>query len=295
MFTNLFVLSYGEVMSKHYINESNYLPTHHHTRTYYKSHSHKRRNALGTEACTNEGEVCSLNRAEVCRNGTCVSACTVMGMKECSCDTEEDNYCFLCCGNSKNQCLPAHEYSILKSNGERWERESCTNCRVNRGELEGLPCDDRDPQRLCLQGKCSKSVCYDKTQGAICDRKKEKICVDDICDNPCSKIEKSLMVCDCPLIDPDTGFASEDRCQLCCYDFNTKPSNRRCQNAYRKYGITDSKSRPIWRVGLPCAGGKTCNRYGLCSNTNNVYKNYKPKLVFNVLIVVSAFISVQMI
>jgi hypothetical protein len=28
------------------------------------------------------------------------------------------------------------------------------------------------------------------------------------------------MVCDCPTIDPDTGFASEDRCQLCCYDFN---------------------------------------------------------------------------
>lgn len=48
----------------------------------------------------------------------------------------------------------------------------------------------------------------------------EKICVDDICENPCSRISPHLMVCDCPLIDPDTGFASDDRCQLCCYDFN---------------------------------------------------------------------------
>lgn len=47
----------------------------------------------------------------------------------------------------------------------------------------------------------------------------EKVCVDDICENPCAKISSHLMVCDCPAIDPDTGFASEDRCQLCCYDF----------------------------------------------------------------------------
>lgn len=49
----------------------------------------------------------------------------------------------------------------------------------------------------------------------------EKICVDDVCENPCSRIAPHLMVCDCAQIDPDTGFASEDRCQLCCYDFNT--------------------------------------------------------------------------
>lgn len=48
----------------------------------------------------------------------------------------------------------------------------------------------------------------------------EKICVDDVCENPCARIQPHLMVCDCPAIDPDTGFASEDRCQLCCYDFN---------------------------------------------------------------------------
>lgn len=48
----------------------------------------------------------------------------------------------------------------------------------------------------------------------------EKVCVDDVCENPCSRIAPHLMVCDCPAIDPDTGFASDDRCQLCCYDFN---------------------------------------------------------------------------
>lgn len=48
----------------------------------------------------------------------------------------------------------------------------------------------------------------------------EKVCVDDICENPCTRIASHLMVCDCPSIDPDTGFASDDRCQLCCYDFN---------------------------------------------------------------------------
>lgn len=86
--------------------------------------------------------------------------------------------------------------------------------------MEGLACDDRDPQRLCLQGKCSKSVCHNKPQGAFCDRKLEKICIEDRCENPCAEISPHLLVCDCAMIDPDTGFASEDRCQLCCYDFN---------------------------------------------------------------------------
>jgi hypothetical protein len=88
------------------------------------------------------------------------------------------------------------------------------------------------------------------------------------------------MVCDCPAIDPDTGFASEDRCQLCCFDYHQvyskiivnysknfqKPSTRRCRNAHRNYGIKSSQDRPIWRIGLECAGGKRCNRYGICSN-----------------------------
>uniref|UniRef100_A0A914S0R8 Uncharacterized protein n=1 Tax=Parascaris equorum TaxID=6256 RepID=A0A914S0R8_PAREQ len=120
------------------------------------------------------------------------------------------------------------------NNGERWEREACTRCRQNGAELEGLACDDTDPARLCIQGKCSNSICHDKPQGSYCDRKMEKICVEDICENPCSRFGSHLMVCDCPAIDPDTGFASDDRCQLCCYDFNIKPASRRCQNAYRR-------------------------------------------------------------
>lgn len=102
---------------------------------------------------------------------SCVSVCSLNGMKECICDTEEDNYCYLCCGSEDARCRPAHEQGILRSNGERWERESCARCRMNGAEMEGLACDDRDAQRLCLQGKCSKSVCHDKQQGAFCDRK----------------------------------------------------------------------------------------------------------------------------
>lgn len=113
----------------------------------------------------------------------------------------------------------------------------------------------------------------------------EKICVDNECRNPCSSYGEHLMVCECPMIDPDTGFASDDRCQLCCFDFNVvsvgivarveqkrlqNPSLRRCQNAYRRYGIVNSQNRPIWRVGLECAGGKTCNRYGACAASSVV-------------------------
>lgn len=35
-------------------------------------------------------------------------------MQECQCDVEEDNYCYLCCGNSHHQCLSAHHHSILR-------------------------------------------------------------------------------------------------------------------------------------------------------------------------------------
>ncbi|KIH63598.1 hypothetical protein ANCDUO_06098 [Ancylostoma duodenale] len=99
----------------------------------------------------------------------------------------------------------------------------------------------------------------------------EKICVDNTCENPCARFAPHLMVCDCPAIDQDTGFASEDRCQLCCYDFNLKPANRRCQNAYRKYKVMDLFQKPIWRVGLECAGGKTCNKYGVCASCTLKY------------------------
>lgn len=47
-------------------------------------------------------------------NCSCVSACTTRGMKQCECDVEEDNYCYLCCGNSHSRCLPAHQYDILR-------------------------------------------------------------------------------------------------------------------------------------------------------------------------------------
>ncbi|KJH48747.1 hypothetical protein DICVIV_05141 [Dictyocaulus viviparus] len=192
----------------------------------------------------------------------CISACSLRGMKECHCDAEEDNYCYLCCGNVDHQCLPAHHHNILRPNGERWEREACSRCRVHGVEMEGLPCDDTDSARLCITGRCSNSVCHTRQPGSFCDRKMEKICVDNMCENPCARFAPHLMVCDCPAIDQDTGFASEDRCQLCCYDFNLKPANRRCQNAYRKYKVTDLFQKPIWRVGLECAGGKTCNKYG---------------------------------
>lgn len=127
----------------------------------------------------------------------CVSACSLRGMQECECDAEEDNYCYLCCGNSEHQCMAAHHHNILRlvlggkskgsveapfprfsrvslyyvtlytsihprgcntasydihsrPNGERWEREACSRCRMHGAELEGLPCDDTDSARLCI-------------------------------------------------------------------------------------------------------------------------------------------------
>ena len=48
--------------------------------------------------------------------------------------------------------------------------------------------------------------------------------------------------------------------------FLQKPSSRRCQNAYRKWHIESTQHRPIFRVGLDCAHGKHCNRFGVCTN-----------------------------
>ena len=73
--------------------------------------------------------------------------------------------------------------------------------------MEGLACEDQDAQRLCLGGKCSKSVCHDKQQGNYCDRKwaeervhvptesfrMEKVCVDDVCENPCARVAPHLV------------------------------------------------------------------------------------------------------
>ncbi|KAK6759924.1 hypothetical protein RB195_021469 [Necator americanus] len=127
-----------------------------------------------SETCTKEGTICSENNASVCKNGTCISACSLRGMRECQCDAEEDNYCYLCCGNADHQCLPAHHHNILRPNGERWEREACSRCRMHGAELEGLPCDDTDSARLCITGRCSNSVCHTRQPGSFCDRKTTK-------------------------------------------------------------------------------------------------------------------------
>lgn len=233
---------------------------------------------LFTSSCS-DNQICDISRALICRNSTCVSACSTHGMLECKCDSEDDNNCYLCCGNSYSKCLPAHEYNILKANGERWESDACARCRRRGDELEGLPCDDNDPTRLCMQGKCSNSICRTKQEGNFCDRNEKKICVDDVCENPCARFAPHLRVCECPEIDPDTLFASDDRCELCCQDHNVRPASRQCQNAFRKYRIASKDNNPILRVGLSCAGGKKCNRYGICACAS-----IKPSLLLTICI-----------
>lgn len=78
-------------------------------------------------------------------------------------------------------------------------------------------CLSRQATRCFLRSEVS---CFSVSQLSGFFFRLEKICVEDVCENPCARIAPHLMVCDCPTIDPDTGFASEDRCQLCCYDFN---------------------------------------------------------------------------
>ena len=63
------------------------------------------------------------------------------------------------------------QFQPFRDNGERWERDACSRCRIYGDEMEGLPCDDTDQHRLCLQGKCSRSVCANKQQGQYCDKK----------------------------------------------------------------------------------------------------------------------------
>ncbi|EPB79672.1 hypothetical protein ANCCEY_01216 [Ancylostoma ceylanicum] len=69
-------------------------------------------------------------------------------------------------------CEPSHDDgSHVRPNGERWEREACSRCRMHGAELEGLPCDDTDSARLCITGRCSNSVCHTRQPGSFCDRK----------------------------------------------------------------------------------------------------------------------------
>ncbi|XGW34650.1 hypothetical protein V3C99_018551, partial [Haemonchus contortus] len=69
---------------------------------------------LSSGECLKDGSICSESDARVCQNGTCISACSLQKMNECQCDAEEDNYCYLCCGNANHQCLPAHHHNILR-------------------------------------------------------------------------------------------------------------------------------------------------------------------------------------
>ena len=143
------------------------------------------------------------------------------------------------------------------------------------------------------------------------------MCVDDVCENPCARISPRLMVCDCPSIDPDTGFASgisASSRRIRIYSFRRqmrvvllwflrgddknaiflsqtfsniqKPSSRRCRSAFRTYDLKSTQGRPIWRVGLDCAGGKRCNRYGICSNDAQPggTSNRVPALFFAIII-----------
>ena len=101
---------------------------------------------------------------------------------------------------------------------------------------------------MCKDSKCTDRICYDKPEGAYCDMRfvfqipnseslllnpksrEENVCNAHKCHNPCSTPDAPhMMVCECPETDPRTGMQSDDRCQLCCFDFKAK----RCSNAFR--------------------------------------------------------------
>ncbi len=56
-----------------------------------------------------DGKVCNFPAGDVCRNGSCVSACSERHLHRCRCAHEDDNYCYLCCGNAHTECQPAHK------------------------------------------------------------------------------------------------------------------------------------------------------------------------------------------
>lgn len=195
--------------------------------------------------------ICDPTAGGICRNQTCVSACSTRFYKPCKCPEEEDKFCYLCCGSTTHSCKPAQDYHIYKPNGEIWERDSCSRCR---SWPNGLSCDDRDSKRVCSNGKCVANICHGRPEGSYCDLRKDKICTDGECRDMCKEIASTLMTCEC-------DEQSDDRCQLCCYD----PSTKRCENAYQKYSIKNKDKRPVFRDGLICRRGLTCNKYGLCS------------------------------
>lgn len=200
--------------------------------------------------------LCDPTQGGVCKNQTCISACaTSTGysprLQPCVCASEDDSFCYLCCGSSNQECAPAHEYKIFKPNGEHWERQVCGRCRHYPN---GVSCDERNPKRVCSHGKCVSSVCHGKPEGSLCTLDLSRLCVDDECRDPCKEHDPMLRMCDC-----DTH--PEDRCELCCHHGKTK----KCENAYQKYKIKTKDGRMILRVGLSCRRGLTCNKYGVCA------------------------------
>ena len=207
-----------------------------------------------------DGKVCSLAAGDVCRNGSCVSACAERGLQRCRCADEDDDYCYLCCGSSSTECQPAHRLSVLRPNGEYWERDACRRCRSP--VMNGLHCDDTQPDRLCHGQRCSDRVCLGRAAGEYCDKSEEHVCMDGRCQNPCAQGPRKMLVCECPETDQRTGMASDDRCQLCCFDFTAK----RCQSAFFHFGIKNKDGRPLPRTGLSCRSGtKQCSPYGICA------------------------------
>jgi hypothetical protein len=83
-------------------------------------------------------------------------------------------------------------------------------------------------------------------------------------------------------------------CQLYLKTLLQKPSSRRCQSAYRKFHIASAQNRPVWRVGLECAGRKNCNRYDVCSNDAKASSDEKiALLLFLIAVMLTALIIVN--
>ncbi|KRZ07707.1 Uncharacterized protein T11_420 [Trichinella zimbabwensis] len=222
--------------------------------------------------CTNreEDSICDPTRAGLCRNHTCQSACARLNMRQCNCPSEDDNYCYLCCGNSASPCLPAHHYKIYKPNGEHWEREACRRCH----DLpDGVPCDDKSDRRICLNKRCTANACLNHAEGAYCDSRRRRVCVDGDCRDPCREHSPLLATCECDTL--------RGRCELCCYDYKSK----QCESAYRKYGIANKDGRPIARIGLTCDRKQHhCNTFGRCAAASSFIIQKRSSLTSRLLL-----------
>lgn len=231
-----------------------------------------------SDAVDDSSTICNRPEGGICRNRTCVSSCSIRHLQKCICPLEDDNYCYLCCGDDRHSCLPAHKYQIYQPNGEHWERDTCTRCR--NYYHNGLSCDDRDRRRVCYNGKCISTLCQGQDEGTYCDIRKYKICTDGDCRDPCREYKSSLLTCECDVW-------SDDRCQLCCFD----PSTKKCESAFRKYGIKNRDQRAIYRHGLECRRGQLCNKFGTCSGAMIVVSTTKLGLILIVGIILKFLLS----